>query len=430
MGQRWTPRLGRRPITTARQPIPWVNSGDLRDADIYDAPKKMKLTPGLASSSAKWVPEGSVLVAMYGATIGKTGLTRAPVTTESSNRIRHSARRSQTYVLAEWLQWYVRSKYSLLRGAGKGGASRTLRPKRFSKGEPSTVPSLKKPGCQAKAGAEIESRVMLFAIGSDRREPAGSTALRRSPPRQGAAFAASTTRPDGESGRGRRSLSMSDLKVFSLSNGSADRARRFVGRAGEVAADVVERNMETLFGVRFLASEYSTGTKHGGRIDSLGIDENGSPVIVEYKRARQRERHQPGPLLPRLAPRPPAEFQLLVMKRLGPEASRRDRLAQPRLICVAGDSPGTTSTPCTDQPQHRTGPLPRLRRRAAALELVTTTKVEVATRPDAELRRATPSTASYKTVTEYLAQAPTELRTCTPTSRRPAKARRRRHQEA
>ncbi|MBB5937659.1 RecB family endonuclease NucS [Streptomyces zagrosensis] len=58
-------------------------------------------------------------------------------------------------------------------------------------------------------------------------------------------------------------------------------------RLAEIEADVqgfVETHMETLLGVRFLASEYSTGPVHGGRIDSLGLDENGSPVIVEYKR--------------------------------------------------------------------------------------------------------------------------------------------------
>jgi RecB family endonuclease NucS len=58
-------------------------------------------------------------------------------------------------------------------------------------------------------------------------------------------------------------------------------------RLAEIEADVqglVEAHMETLPGVRFLASEYGTGPVHGGRIDSLGLDENGSPVIVEYKR--------------------------------------------------------------------------------------------------------------------------------------------------
>lgn len=47
---------------------------------------------------------------------------------------------------------------------------------------------------------------------------------------------------------------------------------------------LIERHLEPLLGVRFLASEYSTGKKHGGRIDTLGMDENGSPVIIENKR--------------------------------------------------------------------------------------------------------------------------------------------------
>jgi hypothetical protein len=39
-----------------------------------------------------------------------------------------------------------------------------------------------------------------------------------------------------------------------------------------------------LLGVRFLASEFVTS--NGGRIDTLGLDENGCPVVIlEYKRA-------------------------------------------------------------------------------------------------------------------------------------------------
>lgn len=40
-----------------------------------------------------------------------------------------------------------------------------------------------------------------------------------------------------------------------------------------------------MLGVRPLGSDYSIGHKYGGRIDTLGIDENASPVIIEYKRA-------------------------------------------------------------------------------------------------------------------------------------------------
>lgn len=47
---------------------------------------------------------------------------------------------------------------------------------------------------------------------------------------------------------------------------------------------VIERNLGPIFGVRFVASEFKTGAKHRGRIDTLGLDEDGSPTIIEYKR--------------------------------------------------------------------------------------------------------------------------------------------------
>ena len=46
---------------------------------------------------------------------------------------------------------------------------------------------------------------------------------------------------------------------------------------------LLEDNLETVFGIRFVVSEYPIGEKHAGRIDSLGLDENNTPVIIEYK---------------------------------------------------------------------------------------------------------------------------------------------------
>ena len=45
----------------------------------------------------------------------------------------------------------------------------------------------------------------------------------------------------------------------------------------------VEQNLEVLLGIRLVATEFSTGERHGGRIDTLGLDEAGNPVILEYK---------------------------------------------------------------------------------------------------------------------------------------------------
>ena len=37
-------------------------------------------------------------------------------------------------------------------------------------------------------------------------------------------------------------------------------------------------------GVRFIASEFTTGDRQRGRIDTLGLDQDGSPTIIEYKK--------------------------------------------------------------------------------------------------------------------------------------------------
>jgi type I restriction enzyme S subunit len=50
--------------------IPWVKSGELREGIIGDTEEKLT-ERGLQESSAKLVPKGSILLAMYGATVGR-----------------------------------------------------------------------------------------------------------------------------------------------------------------------------------------------------------------------------------------------------------------------------------------------------------------------------------------------------------------------
>ncbi len=63
--------------------IPWLTSGEVRQGYI-DSTESCITELGLANSSAKWVPEGSVVVAMYGATVGEVGLLKIPVTTNQA----------------------------------------------------------------------------------------------------------------------------------------------------------------------------------------------------------------------------------------------------------------------------------------------------------------------------------------------------------
>lgn len=52
---------------------------------------------------------------------------------------------------------------------------------------------------------------------------------------------------------------------------------------------LVEKNLETFFSCRFVASEFSTGIQHGGRIDTLALSEDNNPVIIEYKKVESSE---------------------------------------------------------------------------------------------------------------------------------------------
>lgn len=63
--------------------IPWLKTGDLNDGVITSIPESIT-EEAVASSSAKINPEGSILIAMYGATIGKLGILTFPATTNQA----------------------------------------------------------------------------------------------------------------------------------------------------------------------------------------------------------------------------------------------------------------------------------------------------------------------------------------------------------
>ncbi|MFJ6485876.1 hypothetical protein ACIQK6_37975 [Streptomyces sp. NPDC091682] len=131
-------------------------------------------------------------------------------------------------------------------------------------------------------------------------------------------------------------MPVSDLRAFRVCGGAATEMRGSAV-ALERQLTLIEANMETMLGIRFLASKYPTG-RHRGRIDSLGLDENGTPVIIEYKRSRDKE------LLPQALSYLAwlednhHEFERLVADRLGSEAAGSVDRSNPRVVCVAGDS--------------------------------------------------------------------------------------------
>lgn len=63
--------------------IPWLKTGDLNDGYIDDVPEYITEL-ALEKTSVRLNPEGSVLMAMYGATIGKLGILNTPMTTNQA----------------------------------------------------------------------------------------------------------------------------------------------------------------------------------------------------------------------------------------------------------------------------------------------------------------------------------------------------------
>ncbi|MFD8607348.1 hypothetical protein [Streptomyces sp. NPDC059631] len=129
---------------------------------------------------------------------------------------------------------------------------------------------------------------------------------------------------------------MSDLKLFRL-----DAAGRDVELHGStVALEVelqhrIEASMEAMLGIRFLASEYPTGPWHRGRIDTLGLDENGSPVVIEFKKGSDSGVMSQAVSYLSWLESAQHEFEALVRKVLGAEAAEAIDWRRPRMVCTA-----------------------------------------------------------------------------------------------
>lgn len=130
---------------------------------------------------------------------------------------------------------------------------------------------------------------------------------------------------------------MSDAKLFRIKNGKVQELPGSSVPLEKSLQTIIEQNLETLLGVRFLASEYPTGPRHGGRIDTLGIDENGCPVIIEYKRAMNENVINQGLFYLDWLLDHKSDFHLLVQKRFGDHEAEKIDWSAPRLICIAGD---------------------------------------------------------------------------------------------
>jgi len=195
---------------------------------------------------------------------------------------------------------------------------------------------------------------------------------------------------------------MSDIKVFKL---VGTNITELTGQSVSVEKSLqtlIERHLETFLGVRFLSSEYPTGKTHGGRIDTLGIDENGCPVIIEYKRATNENVINQGLFYLDWLMDHKAEFKLRVLETYDKKTADAIEWSTPRLLCIAGDF--TRYDEHAVQQINRNIELIRYRKYGDELLLLELVNATTAPAP------VEPGKNRYRTVTEYLDQASPTLK--------------------
>ena len=127
---------------------------------------------------------------------------------------------------------------------------------------------------------------------------------------------------------------MSDIKLINLTGQTVTEITGVVMAWEKPHRTQFEGNLDVLTGVRFLASEY---TITEGGIDTLRLNENNCPVIIEYKRQSNKNIINHGLFCLDWLIDHQADFKLLVMEKIGKESADTIDWSAPCLVCVAAD---------------------------------------------------------------------------------------------
>ncbi len=125
------------------------------------------------------------------------------------------------------------------------------------------------------------------------------------------------------------------MPIFIESNGELKKINLKTLDKEKNLQTLVERNLNEVLGMHLLASEYTT---IGGRIDTLAVDYNGAPVIIEYKRNQNDNViNQALSYLRWLKAQKVEFFEMLIVKKLGQELAKGINVDwhNPRVVCIA-----------------------------------------------------------------------------------------------
>ena len=126
------------------------------------------------------------------------------------------------------------------------------------------------------------------------------------------------------------------MPIFKVSGGKLKKLNALTLDKEKSLQALVEANLTESLGLLFLASEYPTTL--GGRIDTLAVDMDGAPVIIEYKRNKNDTViNQALSYLKWLKTQKAGFFEKLMFDKLGKDVAEKIKLdwQNPRVICIA-----------------------------------------------------------------------------------------------
>lgn len=123
------------------------------------------------------------------------------------------------------------------------------------------------------------------------------------------------------------------MAIFEIEKGKAKRVRLSEFRLEKDLQKLVEENIEIVFNCRFIATEFSTGNIHSGRIDTLAISEDNNPVIIEYKKVASSDLINQSLYYLHWIRDHKGDFQIAVNKKFGKEIEVD--WSDIRVICLA-----------------------------------------------------------------------------------------------
>jgi predicted transport protein len=123
------------------------------------------------------------------------------------------------------------------------------------------------------------------------------------------------------------------MPLFTVAKATLQQVAQSKFTSEKMLQSLVEKNLDTVFKCRLVATEFSTGAQHAGRIDTLALSEDDNPVIIEYKVVESSDLVNQSLFYLSWIQDHRGDFEIAAQKALGPQV--QVDWSDVRVICIA-----------------------------------------------------------------------------------------------